>query len=43
MDTLQAALTTGDPASELAQKTADLHRQWLSYTWDKYSEEAMRV
>jgi DNA-binding transcriptional MerR regulator len=40
MDTLQAALTTGDPASELAQKTADLHRQWLSYTWDKYSEEA---
>jgi DNA-binding transcriptional MerR regulator len=40
MDTLQAALTTGDPASDLAQKTADLHRQWLSYTWDKYSEEA---
>ena len=40
MDTLKAALATGDPASDLAQKTADLHRQWLSYTWDKYSKEA---
>lgn len=40
MDTLKAALATGDPASDLAQKTAHLHRQWLSYTWDKYSEEA---
>ncbi len=40
MDTLKAALATGDPASDLAQKTADLHRQWLSYTWDKYSPEA---
>ncbi|HQD89719.1 MAG TPA: MerR family transcriptional regulator [Syntrophomonadaceae bacterium] len=40
LDTLKEALATGDPASELAQKTADLHRQWLSFTWDKYSKEA---
>jgi DNA-binding transcriptional MerR regulator len=40
LDTLKEALATGDPSSELAQKTADLHRQWLSFTWDKYSQEA---
>ena len=39
-ETLKEAIGTGDPSSELAQKTADLHRQWLSYTWDKYSKEA---
>lgn len=38
--TLEAAFATGDPAGELAQKTADLHRQWLSYTWASYSKEA---
>ncbi|TQR16382.1 MerR family transcriptional regulator [Psychrobacillus soli] len=37
---LKAAIATGDPAGELAQKTADLHRQWLSYYWDKYTKEA---
>jgi len=26
---LKQAFATGDPAGELAQKTADLHRQWL--------------
>jgi len=40
IETLQAAFKTGDPASELAQKAADLHRQWLSYFWDSYSKEA---
>ncbi|AFQ42815.1 MerR family transcriptional regulator [Desulfosporosinus meridiei] len=39
-ETLYAAFRTGDPAGELAQKTADLHRQWLCYTWDIYSKEA---
>jgi DNA-binding transcriptional MerR regulator len=38
--TLKEAYATGDPAGELAQKTADLHRQWLSYTWDSYSKAA---
>jgi DNA-binding transcriptional MerR regulator len=37
---LAEAFKTGDPASDLAQKAADLHKQWLSFTWDKYSKEA---
>lgn len=37
---LYEAFLTGDPAGELAQKAADLHRQWLSYFWDHYSKEA---
>ena len=40
LDNLKAAMETGDPAGELAQKTADLHRQWLSFYWDQYSKEA---
>lgn len=40
MDTLKAAYETGDPSGELGQKTADLHRQWLSFTWSEYSKEA---
>lgn len=40
METLKRAFATGDPAGELAQKAADLHRQWLSYYWDTYTKEA---
>ncbi|MHB8130753.1 MAG: MerR family transcriptional regulator [Mobilitalea sp.] len=40
LDTLEEAFATGDPARELGQKTADLHRQWLSCTWGSYSKEA---
>lgn len=39
-DTLAKAFQTGDPAGELAQKAADLHRRWLCYYWDSYSKEA---
>lgn len=39
-EVLSAAFKTGDPAGELAQKAADLHRQWLSFYWDDYSKEA---
>ncbi|WP_127582638.1 MerR family transcriptional regulator [Paenibacillus koleovorans] len=39
-EALAAAFATGDPAGELAQKAADLHRQWLIYWWDQYSKEA---
>lgn len=39
-ETLAQAFATGDPASELAQKAADLHKQWLTYFWDQYSKEA---
>ena len=38
--TLAEAFQTGDPAGELAQKTAELHMQWLSYYWEQYSKEA---
>lgn len=40
IDTLKAAFAIGDPAGKLAQKAADLHRQWLSYSWDNYTKEA---
>lgn len=39
-ETLNLAFETGDPAGELAQKAADLHRQWLSFSWPSYSVEA---
>ncbi|QFG00610.1 MerR family transcriptional regulator [Psychrobacillus glaciei] len=40
LNSLKDAMQAGDPAGELAQKTADMHRQWLSFYWDKYSKEA---
>lgn len=40
MSTLNAAFKTGDPAGELAQKAADLHRQWLCFYWESYTKEA---
>lgn len=40
MVTLKKAFATGDPAGELAQKAADLHRQWLTFAWGNYSKEA---
>ncbi|MBD2871820.1 MerR family transcriptional regulator [Paenibacillus arenilitoris] len=40
LSTLAAAFATGDPAGELAQKTADLHKQWLTFYWGNYSKEA---
>jgi DNA-binding transcriptional MerR regulator len=39
-ETLAQAFATGDPAHALAQKAADLHRQWLSFYWESYSKEA---
>lgn len=38
--TLAAAFATGDPAGELAQKAADMHRRWLTFYWDSYNPEA---
>ncbi|MNB85907.1 HTH-type transcriptional activator mta [compost metagenome] len=37
---LEQAMEEGDSASELAQKAAGLHRQWLSFYWDTYTKEA---
>ena len=33
-------METGDPASEIAQRAADLHKQWLTFYWKEYSKEA---
>jgi DNA-binding transcriptional MerR regulator len=38
--TLAEAFKTGDPASEMAQKAAELHKQWLTFYWSEYSKEA---
>jgi DNA-binding transcriptional MerR regulator len=38
--TLSEAFKTGDPAGELAQKAAALHKQWLTYYWKDYSQKA---
>jgi len=40
METLHEAFQTGNPSGDLAQKAADLHRQWLSFYWDSYTKEA---
>jgi DNA-binding transcriptional MerR regulator len=40
LSTLDEAFNTGDPAGELAQKAADLHRRWLNFYWDSYTKEA---
>ncbi|WP_339205130.1 MerR family transcriptional regulator [Paenibacillus sp. FSL K6-3182] len=37
---LEEAFATGDPAGQLAQKAANLHRQWLSFYWGSYTKEA---
>ena len=38
--TLAEAMKTGDPAGELAQKAAELHKEWLTFFWHEYSKEA---
>ena len=38
--TLAEAFKTGDPAGDLAQKAADLHKKWLTFYWSEYSKEA---
>jgi DNA-binding transcriptional MerR regulator len=39
-ETLKAAFEQGDPSSEMAQKTYELHKKWLCFYWDSYSKEA---
>lgn len=36
---LEKAYATGDPASELAQKAAAKHKEWLMYSWPHYSKD----
>ncbi|MGI6085001.1 MAG: MerR family transcriptional regulator [Acetivibrionales bacterium] len=39
-ETLAEAFKTGDPAGTLGQKTAELHKEWISLCWGHYSKEA---
>ncbi len=39
-ETLAEAFKTGDPSGELAQRAADLHKQWLTFYWHEYTKEA---
>lgn len=39
-ETLAKAFDLGDPASDIAQEAAGLHKQWLCYYWNEYSKEA---
>ncbi len=43
-ETLAAAMATGDPAGELAQRACELHKKWLCLFWEdgKYTKEAHR-
>lgn len=38
--TLADAYATGDPAGELAQQAADMHRRWLTFYWGDYNPQA---
>lgn len=40
IESLLEAMETGDPAGEAAQRTADLHRQWITKSWGWYDKDA---
>ena len=40
IDNLKRAMETKDPAGELGQKTAELHKQWITICWGSYDKEA---
>ena len=40
LKTLAEAFEIGDPAGEVAQKAAEMHKKWLCYYWSTYSKEA---
>lgn len=40
LSTLKEAIKINDPSSELAQKTAELHKKWITFCWGDYNEEA---
>lgn len=40
LNTLVEAYKTGNPAGELGQRVAELHKEWISMCWGQYSKEA---
>ncbi|KUF29385.1 MULTISPECIES: MerR family transcriptional regulator [Lysinibacillus] len=37
---LAEAMELGNPTSDIAMEVAELHKRWLSFTWNEYSQEA---
>lgn len=42
LEDLKIARQTNDPASKEALQVAQIHKEWLSFTWPSYSKEAHR-
>ena len=40
IENLKRAMETKDPAGELAQKTAELHKQWITFCWGSYDKDS---
>ncbi|MBU3112980.1 MerR family transcriptional regulator [Clostridium lacusfryxellense] len=40
MKVISDAFKTGNPAGELAQRAAELHKQWICMYWDTYTKKA---
>lgn len=40
IENLKKAMETNDPAGESAQKTAELHKRWITFCWGSYDKEA---
>lgn len=40
IEKLKLAMATGNPAGELAQEVAKMHKKWLCFYWSEYSKEA---
>lgn len=40
LETLEEAYKTGNPGGELGQRTAELHRKWITFCWGSYNAEA---
>ena len=40
IEQLKTALESGNPAGETGQRTAALHKEWISFYWNSYSKEA---
>ena len=43
-EALKAAMATGDPASEAAQRVCEMHKEWLCLSWPEgmYTKELHR-
>ena len=42
IEKLKEAMLENDPAGEKAQKACELHKKWLTYSWNFYTKDAHR-